>query len=142
MKTFILLFLILILINENANSFMEIKKRLIYFKQNGIKLPDAFVAKYKQHIKAQEHLDGITNECKVKNDKLLLLKAKNTSIQDSIFDARIINRDRWVGHNELVFKLIDPPMELIYKPQEGSVEKIFAVVKLDDDMFEIRAVKE
>lgn len=130
------------LINENANSFMEIKKRLIYFKQNGIKLPDAFVAKYKQHIKAQEHLDGITNECKVKNDKLLLLKAKNTSIQDSIFDARIINRDRWVGHNELVFKLIDPPMELIYKPQEGSVEKIFAVVKLDDDMFEIRAVKE
>lgn len=130
------------LINENASSFAEIKKRLLYFKQNGIKMPSAFVAKYKQHLKAQEHLEGIIDERQVKNERLLLLKAANTSLQDTIFDARIKNRDKWVGHNELIFKLIDPPMDLSYKPREGSVEKIFAVVKVEEDRFEIRAVKE
>ncbi|MDK9694144.1 MAG: FapA family protein [Sulfurimonas sp.] len=130
------------LINDNAESFKEIKKRLMYFKQNGIKMPTTFVVKYKQHIKAQEYLDGIINECQEKNNKLLLLSAKSASLQDSIFDARIINRDKWVGHNELIFKLIDPLMDLSYKPKEGSMEKIFAVVKMDDGTFEIRAVKE
>ncbi|MDD2652274.1 MAG: FapA family protein [Sulfurimonas sp.] len=130
------------MIKDNSNSFNEIKKRLIYFKQNNIKMPASFVDKYKQHIKAQEHLDGITKEYQTKSDKLTLLNAKATSLQDNIFDARIINRDRWVGHNELIFKLIEPPIEVSYKPYEGSVDKIFAIVKMDDGMFEIRAVKE
>ncbi len=47
-----------------------------------------------------------------------------------------------MGHNELIFKLIEPPIEVSYKPFEGSVDKIFALVQLDDGMFEIRAVKE
>ena len=130
------------MIKDNTDSFNEIKKRLMYFKQNGIKMPTAFVAKYKQHLKAQEYLDGIINEYKVKNDKLTLLNAKTTSLQENIFDARIINRDKWMGHNELIFKLIEPPIEVSYKPFEGSVDKIFALVQLDDGMFEIRAVKE
>lgn len=130
------------MIGDNTDSFNDIKKRLMYFKQNGIKMPAAFVAKYKQHIKAQEHLDGITNEYKVKSDKLTLLTATAASLQDNIFDARIINRDKWVGHNELVFKLIEPPIELVYKPHEGSVDSIFAIVKINDGTFEIRAVRE
>lgn len=130
------------MIKDNADSFNEIKKRLLHFKQNGIKMPTAFVTKYKQYIKAQEYLDGIINEYKAKNDKLTLLTSATASFQDNIFDARIINRDKWVGHNELIFKLIEPPIELSYKPYEGSMDKIFAVVKLDDGMFEIRAVKE
>jgi len=93
------------MIKDNTDSFNEIKKRLMHFKQNGIKMPAAFVAKYKQHLKAQEYLDGIINEYKVKNDKLTLLNAKTTSLQENIFDARIINRDKWMGHNELIFKL-------------------------------------
>jgi len=130
------------LIKDNEESFKEIKKRLIYFKQNSIKMPTTFVEKYKQHIKAQEYLDGITNEYEVKEGKMLLLRAKSISFQDSIFDARIINRDKWVGHNELIFKLINPQMDLSYKPREGSMEKVFAVVKMNDGTFEIRAVKE
>ncbi len=130
------------MIKDNSDSFNEIKKRLIHFKQNGIKMPASFVDKYKQYMKAQEHLDKIINEHQVKSDKLTLLNAKTTSLQDNIFDARIINRDKWVGHNELIFKLIDPPVEISYKPKEGSIDKIFAVVKMDDGMFEIRAVRE
>lgn len=130
------------LVKDNTASFNDVKKRLMHYKKNGIKMPAAFLAKYKQFHKAQEHLENIINEYKVKNDKLLLLTTKTASFQDSITDARIINRDRWVGHNELIFKLVEPPIELSYKPQEGSMEKVFAVVETDEGVFEIQAVKE
>jgi hypothetical protein len=45
-----------------------------------------------------------------------------------------------MGHNEIIFKLIEPPIELSFKPQEGSPDKIFAVVETDEGVFEIQAV--
>lgn len=130
------------LVKDNTDSFNDVKKRLMYFKKNGIKMPSSFVNKYKQFQKAQEHLEIITNEYKVKNDKLLLLTTQTSSFQDNIFDARIINRDKWHGHNELIFKLIDPPIELSFVPPEGSPDKVFALVETDEGIYEIRAVHE
>ena len=130
------------IVRDNTASFNEVKKRLMHYKQNGIKMPSSFVTKYKQFHKAQEHLENITNEYNTKNDKLLLLTTKTASFQDNITNARIINRDKWVGHNELIFKLVDPPMELIYKPREGSEDKVLGVVENEDGGYEIQAVEE
>ncbi|MDD3344752.1 MAG: hypothetical protein PHR87_14405, partial [Sulfurospirillaceae bacterium] len=80
------------LVMDNKDAFNEVKKRLMHYKKNGIKMPEAFVTKYKQFLKAQEHLETITNEYTVKNDKLLLLTTKTASFQDNIFDARIKQR--------------------------------------------------
>ena len=130
------------LVKDSTASFNDVKKRLIYYKKNGIKMPSSFVTKYKQYNKAQEHLESITNEYQVKQDKLFLLTSKISSFQDNIFDARIINRDKWHGHNELIFKLVDPPIELSFKPPENSEDKIFAIIKIEDDEYEIQAVHE
>jgi len=128
------------LVKDNSASFNEVKQRLLHYKKNGIKMPASFVTKYKQFNKIQEHLENIMQEYNVKNDKLLLLATKTVSFQDNIVDARIINRDRWVGHNELIFKLVDPPVQLVYKPKEGSHDKIFAIVETEEGVFEIQAV--
>jgi len=130
------------LVQDNQSAFNEVKQRLIHYKKNGIQMPSSFVAKYRQFQKVQEHLENITNEYNVKNDKLLLLTTKTASFQDSIFDARIINRDRWIGHNELIFKLVEPPVQLVYKPKEGSMDKMFAVVEVEEGVFEIQAVRD
>lgn len=129
------------IVKDNQASFNEVKQKLIHYKKNGIQMPASFLTKYKQFQKAQEHLEGITSEYNIKNDKLLLLTTKTASFQDNITDARIINRDRWVGHNEIIFKLVDPPIQLSYKPKEGSADKIFAVVETDDGVYEIQAVR-
>jgi len=128
------------LVKDNTASFNEVKQRLLYYKKNGIKMPVSFVTKYKQFYKMQEHLENITKEYNIKNDKLTLLATKMASFQDNIADARIINRDRWVGHNELIFKLVDPAVQVSYKPHEGSPDKIFAIVETEDGVFEIQAV--
>ncbi|MFT7005133.1 MAG: hypothetical protein ACJAWW_002502, partial [Sulfurimonas sp.] len=130
------------LIKENLTTFNDVKKRLIHYKKNGVKMPESFVKHYKQYQKMQEHLVNIEKEYKTKSDRLTLLTTKTASFQDNIFDARIINRDKWVGRNELIFKLVDPPIEVSINPEEGSPEKVFAIVELEDGSYEIQSVHE
>jgi len=130
------------LVKNNTNAFNDVKRRLVHYKKSGIKMPSSFVTKYKQFKKIGEHLEAIKKELEVKEDKLSLLTTQTSSFQDSIFDARIINRDRWVGHNEIVFKLVDPPLELMFSPPEGSPELIFAIIEKEDGDYEIQSVSE
>ncbi len=131
-----------LIVEDNKASFNDVKKRLLHYKKNGVKMPASFVKQYKEFKKIQEHLLSIKKEYIKKKEHLILSSTKTSSFQESIFDARIINRDKWVGHNEIKFMLVEPPIELSYKPQEGSSEKIFALVEVDEDQYEIQAVKE
>ncbi len=130
------------LVKEGTASFLEIKKRLLHYKKSGVKMPDSFVKKYKQFQKMQAHLKEMKKDFEVSTDQLKLLTTRTVSFQDNIMDARIINRGRWVGHNELKFKLVDPPVELSFKPQEGSDDKVFGLVEVEEGEFEIQPVKE
>ncbi len=130
------------IIKGNLATHNDVKKRLLHYKKSGVKMPSSFIKQYKQFIKMQEHLKTIKQEYDVKLNQLKLLTTQTASFQDNIFDARIINRDKWVGYNEIVFKLVDPPIELIHKPLEGSADMVFAVVEVGDGDFKIEAVKE
>ncbi|MCD6191377.1 MAG: DUF342 domain-containing protein [Sulfurimonas sp.] len=130
------------LIKDGTASFLDIKKRLIHYKKSGVKMPESFVKKYKQFQKMQEHLKEIKEELAVKTDQLSLLTTRTVSFQDNILDARIINRGAWIGHNELKFKLVDPPIEVVFKPKEGSQDKVFGLVEVDEGEYEIQPVKE
>jgi len=130
------------LIKDGTTSFLDIKKRLLHYKKSGVKMPASFVKKYKQFTAMQEHLKEIKQEYDVKKDQLSLQTTRTSSFQDDILDARVINRDRWVGYNEIRFKLVEPPMELVYKPAEGSKEMIFGLVEVEEGDFVIEAVSE
>ncbi|MFA6136620.1 MAG: flagellar assembly protein A [Sulfurimonas sp.] len=130
------------LIEENAASFNDVKKRLMHYKKNGVKMPTSFVRQYKHFNAMQETLSTLKKDFDIKKDTLQLLTADSASLQDNIFDARVINRDHWIGYNEIKFKLIDPPIDVVYFPKEGSHEKVFGLVEVDDGIFEIQALKE
>lgn len=130
------------MIEKGTPAFNDIKKRLVHYKKNGVKMPESFVKKYKQFQKVQAHLAEIINNHQIKTDQLSLLTSSTGSFQDDIFDARIINRNRWIGHNTLVFKMVKPPMEISFKPQEGSADQVFGLVEVDEGVYEIQAVKE
>ena len=130
------------LIKDGTSSFIDLKKRLVNYKKKGIKMPASFVTQYKKFQDMQITYKELKEEQESKEEKLKLLTAQTKSFQDDIFDARIINRDRWVGFNEIRFNLINPKMELVYKPQEGSSEKIFGVVEVEEGEYEIQSLKE
>ena len=131
-----------LLIKDGTASFLDIKKRLVHYKKNGVKMPESFVKKYKQFQKMQEYLKELQQKHEVKLDQLNLQTTRTASFQDNILDARVINRDRWVGYNEIRFKLIEPKVELVFKPKEGSQEKIFGLVEVSEGEFEIQAMHE
>ena len=130
------------LIKDGTASFLDVKKRLLHYKKSGVKMPASFVKKYKEFQTMQNLLKELQKSFEVKNDKLNLLSTQKVSFQDDILDARIINRDRWVGFNEIRFKLVEPAIELVYKPKEGSKNKIFGLVEVEEGEFEIRPLDE
>ena len=130
------------LLKSNESSFLEVKKKLIHYKKNNIAMPDAFIKSFKQYQKLQQHLVELKNEEDDKKASREKINIAMHAIQNNIYSARVINRDSWVGYNEIRFKLIDPPMDVVYSPREGSLDKIFALVKTEDDEYIIKAVKE
>jgi len=130
------------IVQKNKGNFEDVKKRLLHYKKHNVQMPSSFLKQYNKFKKAREHLVKIKEEYVSKKDLLNLLTTKTASFQDNIFNARIINRDRWVGHNEIIFRLVDPPIEVSFKPIEGSYDKIFAIVESDDGIYKIQAVKE
>lgn len=127
------------LVKDGMPAFLDIKKRLIHYKKNCVKMPEAFVKKYKQFQATQEHLKKVEDKLIVQQDHLNLLGAKSSTYQDNIFDARIVNKGEWIGYNEIKFKLVDPPMELTYKPAENSEAKVFSVIESEDGEYSIKA---
>ena len=130
------------LVQGNLTAFNDVKKRLMHYKKNGIKMPESFVKKYKQFQKITEYLKNLEFEVGQKNNQLTLLSTRTASFQDNIFNARIINNDHWVGHNQLKIKLVDPPVVVSFNPPEGCPDKTFALVELDEGGYVIKAVKE
>ncbi|QSZ41632.1 DUF342 domain-containing protein [Sulfurimonas aquatica] len=130
------------LVKDGAAAFNDIKKRLVSYKKSGVKMPSSFVKKYKQFTEVQEQLKEKQTTYGVKVDQLKLQKSKTSSFQDDICEARIINRDHWVGYNEIVFQLVKPPVRLVHKPAQGSPDKIFGVVEIEPGQYEIQAMTE
>ncbi len=129
-------------LKNNESSFIEVKKKLIHYQKNNITMPPAFVKSFKQYQKMQQNLTDLVREETEKKDSRDKINLAIHTVQEDIYHARVINRDRWVGYNEIRFKLIDPPMDIVYTPREGSLDKIFALVKTEDDEYLIKAVKE
>jgi hypothetical protein len=131
-----------LIVQKNLPTFNDIKKRLLHYKKSGVKLPEAFVKQYKIFQAQIDKLKALKNELKSIEEKHHLLANQTDSLQYNILDARVINRDRWVGYNEIRAKLIDPPMELVYKPKENEPYHVYGVVEVDDGEFEIKPLKE
>ncbi|MEO1954243.1 MAG: flagellar assembly protein A [Campylobacterales bacterium] len=131
-----------ILVKNNKNAYKDITKRLVNYKKNGVKMPASFVKKYKHFKSIEEHLEVVREEEKMKANEIELYDKKTAFLQDGIFDARIINRDKWHGHNEIRFQLLDPPQLLKFNPPAGSKDMIFGLVKDEDGEITIQPMKE
>ncbi len=126
--------------NDNIDTFNQIKKQLIHYKQNNIAVPSAYVQKYQQFQKLKEKITALQEEYKLKQDQYAYLSSHHITLQSEIFEARIVNHDRWHNHNEIVFKLIEPAIDVLHIPHEGSEEGILALNEEEDGEFTIKVV--
>lgn len=131
------------LTNENRNAFVDLKKRLLNYKKNGVQMPTTFVKKYKQFQQMHTHLQSLEKELEQKEEHLELLAAQQKAFQRNIFNARVVNKGRWHGHNEVIFKLIEPDIEVSLIPDENSSEHLFALYEdKENEEFSVISVNE
>jgi hypothetical protein len=128
--------------HENVHAMEDLKRKLAHYKANGVKMPVAFVQKYQQYQLFKEKLEALRHELQDKEDQYLFLAQTHAALQAEIYDARIINRDRWRNHNEIVFKLIDPPVEVLYVPSENSEERVLGLHQDEDGVFSIKVMSQ
>ncbi|MDP1784260.1 MAG: FapA family protein [Sulfuricurvum sp.] len=125
---------------DNTSAYEEIKKKLINYKNNGIQIPIAYAQKYKQFQDFHRKLDGLRKEYQEKLDHYAFISGRHRALQNEIFEARIINHDRWHNYNEIIFKLIDPPIDVTYFPSDNSEEKILGLHVDDEGKFSIKVL--
>lgn len=127
---------------ENTTAFEEIKQKLIHYKKNEVKAPSAYIEKYQQFQFLRKKLEQLREEHVRRADYLALISSHHSALQSEIFDARIINHDQWKNYNEIVFKLIDPSIDVTYFPQDGSTETILGLHEDEDGEFVIKVLSE
>ncbi|MDP3265500.1 MAG: FapA family protein [Sulfuricurvum sp.] len=125
---------------KNAPVYEDIKQKLINYKNNGIKIPVAYAQKYKQLQEFKSKLDALRKEYQEKLDHYAFISGRHRALQDEIFEARVINHDRWHNYNEIIFKLIDPPIDITFIPPENSVGGIFGLHVDDEGIYSIKVL--
>lgn len=98
--------------------------------------------KYQQFVHLKEKIDALREELKTKEDQYDWLAQKHIALQSEIFDARIINHDGWHNHNEIIFKLINPQMNVNYVPHDEDDENILGLYQDADGEFSIKVMPE
>lgn len=129
------------MVHSNEQAYTQIKKRLLHYQKNNIKLPKSLVRQFKEFQATIHHLQELKDVLKDLTSQRERLSVVKQTFQENILQARVINRDKWVGYNEIIFNLIDPPARLTFVPKEGSREMIFGIQEDENGVYHIKGQK-
>ena len=104
-----------------------IKNRLVEMRQEGITPPAAFLKKLKDFQGLVTEYNQILKSINSKQMELATLKDELVGMESIIFDAKIINKDRWTELNEVKFKLIEPPVDVTYSTKENEIARVMSL---------------
>ncbi|WP_086227898.1 MULTISPECIES: flagellar assembly protein A [Campylobacter] len=115
------------IIDSNKHSINMIKERLMQMRQEGTTPPAAFLKKLKDFQGLVAEYNQILKSINSKQSELATLKDELVSMESIIFNAKIINRDRWTELNEIKFKLIEPPIDIKYSTKENEIIRVMTL---------------
>ncbi|MDX1808185.1 MAG: flagellar assembly protein A [Sulfurospirillaceae bacterium] len=130
------------LIDNNRIVVTDIKSRIAELKQEGKTPPISLLNKLKEYTRMVNEYNASLNDFKNRKQKLLALNEDLNSVQNQVFSSKIINRGIWKEFNELKFRLILPPVEVIYNTKDNEIIREATLVQKGDNKFEIKKSSE
>ncbi len=125
-------------IEKNRSIIDEIKQRVLSLKEEGKTPPVSLINKIKEYQKMVNEYNSLLRDFKNKKHHLKSLKEKLEDVQNQIFSAKVINHSAWKEYNEVKFKLVYPPVEVIYNTKENEIAREITLKQDSDENFEIR----
>jgi cell fate (sporulation/competence/biofilm development) regulator YlbF (YheA/YmcA/DUF963 family) len=113
------------------------KEKIQELKQQGKKPHAQLLVKIREFQRMIDAHNKIISDIKDKKELILEIRERISSIQSSIFEAKVINKGLWPEYNEIKFVLVSPPVEVSYVTRENDNKHEFKLKNLGDDKFEI-----
>ncbi len=124
--------------SDNRRFMDDLTKKILHYKNAKAPVPQQFVQKYRQFQQLKDKIASLENELKTKEEIYSQITVRKTLLQSEIFGAKVINHDRWNSHNEVVFRLVKPQMEVYYVPSENSIERVLMLDEDDNGRFSVK----
>ncbi|ALV24733.1 putative protein (DUF342 domain) [Campylobacter iguaniorum] len=133
------------IIDSNKSSVTLIKQRIEELRNGGKTPPQSFIAKLKDFQSLVYEYNLLVKNYGAK--KLLLddLKDDIKKMQSMVFEAKIINKNRWKELNEIKFRLIEPKKDITYVTRENELARLIMLKHLvidEEDVYEIKRSNE
>ncbi|WP_172527633.1 hypothetical protein [Campylobacter fetus] len=133
------------IIDSNKESVNSIKQRIEELRSAKKAPPMSFLNKLKDFQALVYEYNSMLKDLNGKKAALNDLKEELKSIQSLVFEAKIINKDRWKELNEIKFKLIEPKKDITYSTRENELAKLITLRRAtlgDEEIYEIKKSNE
>lgn len=128
------------IIDANKDSIMQIRQRLAEMKQSQITPPTAFLQKIRDYQNIVAEYNDLVIKLKDLKDKQRDLEDNLKILQNKVYEAKVINLNKWANLNEIKFKLLYPDIELAYNTkanEEIYCLKLERIMKGDEESAKI-----
>lgn len=130
------------IIDKNKQSVMMVKEKIAELKSEGKKPPITFMTKLKEYQQLVNEYNTLLTTMKDAKYQLNDYQEELKQLQNKMFSAKIINHSPWKEFNEIKFKLISPPVEVIHNTKDHEIARVITLEQTTDDEFQIRRSSE
>lgn len=127
------------LLERNKTQAEQIKQRIDSEKKAGRVVPSVFVDRYREFLELMKEARSISDDLAAISAKITELDDGINSIQNTVFNAVVVNRGVWINYNEIKFRLISPLKEISFVPPENTKISELKLEQVGLEEYEIRA---
>ncbi len=120
-------------IESEQESIDEIKKSIQEMKKFDKTPPASMILKLRTHQERIKEFNSLVKElkdAKIHNEQL---HEELKEISASAFEAKVINHSPWKEFNEVIFKLVEPPVEVSFLPKEEEFVEVLTLEEGEEE---------
>lgn len=125
------------IIENNKEAIGAIKKRVLELKAKKITPPANLTGKLKEYQQLVSEYNSLIKDFKDKKEEIRVLKDELEEHQAKVFSAKVVNHSAWSEFNEIRFKLIYPPIEIVHNTRKNEMSREITLEKTTEDEYEI-----
>ena len=120
--------------NEKETT-IKIHERIIELRAGGTKPPASLVTKMRENQNRIKEHNLLLKELKDARMENETLAEDLTNLQSSVFDAKVINNSTWREFNEVIFRIIEPPISASHLLKDGEIAHEITLKAAEDGEF-------
>ncbi len=122
-------------IYSEKDTTIKIQDRILELRASGTKPPASLVAKMKENQNRIKEHNLLLKELKDARMQSETLTEDLTNLQSSVFEAKVVNNSTWREFNEVIFRIIEPPINASHLLKDGEIAHEITLDTAEDGKF-------